>query len=177
MSAPVALPTSLPLRAAMEARDLTAVVDAFSADAVIHSPLTGRLTFRGREQIRATMQVILEVFDELHYTDELRDGDSAMLLASARVDGTDIDILDHMRLDQSGKIRELTVFFRPMPAIAVAMRLIGSGLGCRRSRARGQVIALMTRPLGLMTASGDRLGVRLIGPTLPSPPSATKEEP
>jgi SnoaL-like domain len=157
-------PTKLPLRAAMEARDLGAVVDAFAPDAIVRSPLTGRLTFQGREQIRPVMEVILEVFDDLRYTDELHGGDSAVLVASARVAGTDIEMVDHVRLDESGKIRELTVFFRPMPAIAVAMRLIGTGLGRRKSRVRAQAISLLTRPLGLMTRLGDRMAVRLVGP-------------
>jgi hypothetical protein len=159
-------PTKLPLRAAMEARDLAAVVDTFAPDAVIRSPLTGRLTFQGREQIRTVMQVILDVFDDLRYTDELHVGDSGVLVASARVAGDDIEIVDHLRFDESGKIRELTVFFRPLPAIAVAMRLIGTGLGRRKSRIRAEAVSLLTRPLGLMTRVGDRIGVRLVGPTL-----------
>jgi hypothetical protein len=159
-------PTKLPLRAAMEARDLAAVVDAFAPDAVIRSPLTGRLTFQGREQIHAVMQVILDVFDDLHYTDELQSRDSAVLVGSARVAGNDIEMVDHVRFDERGKVRELTVFFRPMPAIAVAMRLIGTGLGRRKSRARAAVISLLTRPLGVMTRIGDRIGVGLVGPTL-----------
>lgn len=166
MSALADRPTKFPLRAAMEARDLTAVVDAFAPDAVIRSPLTGRLTFTGHEEIGAIMQVVLDVFDDLRYTDELRTGDSGVLVASARIAGNDIEMVDHVRLDESGKIRELTVFFRPMPAIAVAMRLLGTGLGRRKSRVRAEVISLLTRPLGFMTRVGDRIGVRLVRPTL-----------
>jgi ketosteroid isomerase-like protein len=159
-------PIKLTLRTAMEARDLAAAQDAFTPDAVVRSPLTGRLTFNGREQIGAILQVILDVFDDLHYTDELHSDDGAVLVASARLGGTDIEMVDHMQLDENGKIRELTVFFRPLPAIAVAMRLIGAGLGRRKSRARAGVISALTRPLGLMTALGDRIGVWLVRPTL-----------
>jgi hypothetical protein len=166
MSALADSPVKLPLRAAMEAGDLAAVAVAFAPDAVLHSPLTGRLTFQGRDQIQAVMAVILEVFDDLRYTDELHGGDSGVLVASARVEGHDIEIVDHMRLDESGKIRELTVFFRPMPAIAIAMRLIGSGLGRRRSKMRARTISLLTRPLGLITGVGDRIGVWLVAPPL-----------
>jgi SnoaL-like protein len=159
-------PGRLAVRSAMEARDIAAVVDSFAADAVVRSPITGRLTFSGREQITALMGVILEVFEDLHYTDELRAGDLAYLSARARVGGTELEMVDQLRLDEDGKIRELTVFFRPMPAIAVAMRLIGSGLGRRRSAARGAAIAAMTRPLGLITEVGDRIGVGLVKSTL-----------
>jgi SnoaL-like domain len=126
---------TLPLRAGIEARDLAAVVDAFAPDAVVRSPITAALTFQGPEQIGAVFRVILDVFEDIRYTEELRSGDRALLIASARVDGTDIELVDHMRLDERGKIRELTVFFRPMPAIAVAARALGEGLGRRKSRA------------------------------------------
>jgi small-conductance mechanosensitive channel len=71
-----------------------------------------------------------------------------------------------MRLDETGKITELTVFFRPLPAIAVAMRLIGAGLGMRRGRARAALISGLIRPLELFTRVGDRVGVMLVRPTL-----------
>jgi len=159
-------PTTLPLRAGVEARDLAAVLDAFADDAVVHSPITDALAFEGYEQIGAVFRVILDVFDEIRYTDELRSGNSALLLASARVDGTDIELADHMRLDERGKIRELTVFFRPMPAIAVSARALGEGLGRRRSRARAGVISTLVRPLILLTRIGDRIGAQLVRPTL-----------
>jgi hypothetical protein len=150
----------------MEARDLSAVMDTFASDAVLRSPLTSGLTFQGREQIHAVMQVILDVVEDLRYTDELQSPDSAVLVASARIGGSELEMVDHMRFNDSGKISELTVFFRPMPAIAVAMRVIGSGLGRRKSAARGQLISALTQPLGLITRVGDRVGVRLVGPTL-----------
>ena len=110
--------------------------------------------------------VILDVFADIRYTDELRGADSALLIASAQVDGTDIELADHMRLDRDGKISELTVFFRPMPAIAVSARAIGEGHGMRRSRTRARVISMLIRPLVLLTRVGDRVGARLVRPTL-----------
>ncbi len=166
MPEPTQTAAMLPLRAGIEARDLAAVVDAFAPDAVVHSPITGALTFTGHEQIGAVFRVILDVFKGIRYTDELRGTHSAVLVASAQVDGTDIELVDHMRLDESGKISELTVFFRPLPAIAVSARAIGAGLGVRRSRSRARVISALVGPLVPLTRVGDRIGARLIGPTL-----------
>jgi ketosteroid isomerase-like protein len=155
-AAPAEETAKLDLRVAMERGDREAVLDAFAPDAVLRSPLTGRLTFSGRAQIGAVMGVVIDVFDDLRYTDQLVDGDRAVLVASARVNGTEIEVVDHMRLDEQGKIRELTVFFRP----------IGAGLGARRSRGRAAAISALTQPLGLFTAVGDRIGVALVKPTL-----------
>jgi hypothetical protein len=166
VSTPADGTAKLNLRTAMEEGDLEAVVDAFAPGAVLRSPLTDRLAFNGREQIGAVMRVVMDVFDDLRYTDQLDCGDRAVLVAAARVNGTDIEIVDHMRLDESGKILEMTVFFRPFPAIAIAMRLIGSGLGRRKSGGRGAGISALVQPLELLTAVGDRIGVALIKPTL-----------
>jgi hypothetical protein len=158
--------TAFPLRAAVEARDHRAAVEAFAADAVVRSPITGRRPFTGRDQIAALLGVILDVFEDIRYVDELGSGDSHVLVFRARVDGEEIEGVDHIRLDRDGKIREMTVFFRPMPAIAVAARVIGSGLGRRRSRMRAAVISTLSRPLAVMIRLGDRVGVRLVWPTL-----------
>lgn len=166
MSALADSPTKLPLRTAMEARDLSAVMDTFAPDAILRSPFTSSLAFQGREQIHTIMQLILEVYEDLHYTDEIQGPDSAMLLATTRVGGSEIHMVDHIRFDENGKITEVTVFFRPLPATAVAMRVIGSGLGRRKSAARGHLISALTQPLGLMTRVGDRMGVRLVRPVL-----------
>jgi SnoaL-like domain len=156
----------LPLRVAIETRDLTALADAFQPDAVLRSPLTDQLTFQGREQIAAVFEVILDVFDGLTYTDELRGDQTAVLVAQATVDGQSIEIVDHMRLSSDGRIRELTVFFRPLPASAVALRRIGSGLAQRTSSGRSTAISVLAAPLALMARAGDRVGVMLVKPTL-----------
>ena len=152
----------LPLRAAMEARNVAAVVDAFAPDAVLRSPLTARLTFTGHEQIGALAQVLVEVLDDLRYTDEACDGSTGFLAWCARIGGQEIEGVDLLRFGPDGKIREFTAFFRPLPAAALALRLIAAGLVRRKSPARATVVSSLTRPLAAMTRAGDPIGVRLV---------------
>jgi hypothetical protein len=156
----------LALRKAMEARDHAAVLDAFASDAVVRSPITGRFTFSGREQLERLFAAVLEVFNDIEYTDELRNGDTAVLVAKATVDGTPIELVDHLLLDADGKIRELTVFFRPLPAIAVAARALGSSLLRAERPWRARIVSVVARPLILFTRSGDALALRLVLRTL-----------
>jgi hypothetical protein len=156
----------LSLRVAVENRDLAALAEAFAPDAVLHSPITSKLTFTGRDQIAAVFEVILDVFDGLTYIDEVRQDELAILFARATVGGEEIEILDYMRLDAEDRIREMTVFFRPLPATAAALRLLGAGLGRRKSPRRGTLISVLTTPLALMARTGDGIGVRLVKPTL-----------
>jgi hypothetical protein len=150
----------------MEARDLDAAVDSFAPDAIVRSPFTAGLVFTGREQIRAVLAVILDGFGDLRYTEEVRGEDTAVLVSRARVGGQDLEMIDHMRLRPDGRIGEFTVFFRPLPATAAALRVIGAGLGRRKSRARAAVISALARPLGFMTRVGDGIGVRLVRSSL-----------
>ena len=156
----------LPLRAAMEAGDLTGVVATFAPDAVLHSPLTNALTFEGRQQIGIITGVILEIFEGFHYTDETRVDELAFLAWEARVSGQAIEGVDRIRFNDQGLIEDFTVFFRPLPATAAALRAIGAQLARRKSRRRGLLVSVLTAPLAFMTRAGDRLGVRLIKSSL-----------
>jgi ketosteroid isomerase-like protein len=158
-------PAKLPVRSAMEAGDADAALAAFAPDAVVRSPFTSRVTFSGHEQIRAVLEVAIAAFGELHYIDELRDGDRAVLVASARVGGRELQFVDHMLLDDQGKIREFTVFFRPLPATTAALRVFGTGLARPRGAARAALVSALARPLAFMAAAGDGVGVRLVRPT------------
>jgi SnoaL-like domain len=145
-----------------KARDATAIVDAFAPDAVFHSPLTEKLAFKGREQIAALTDVILDVFKDFRYTDEVFVENTGVLVSRAQVDGIEIEMVDHIRLGQDGKIEDFTVFMRPLPAAAAALRLIGARFGRRRRLTRAALISALASPLAFMTRVGDGIGVRLI---------------
>ena len=166
MSTPEQGSAQLPFRAAMEARDLPAVIDTFSPHAVLRSPFTEKLAFSGHAQIAALTQVLLDVIEELRYTDELIHADMGFLVGRGRVGGQTIEWVDHLRFDSDAKISELTVFFRPLPASAAALRVIGAALSRRRSPGRAAAVSALALPLALMTRFGDGVGTRLVGPSL-----------
>jgi hypothetical protein len=80
----------------------------------------------------------------------------------AKVDGQEIEFVDHLRFDSDGRIADITVFFRPLPATAAALRRIGARLGRRKSPMRGVVISVLAQPLALMTRIGDAIGAGLL---------------
>jgi SnoaL-like domain len=108
------MPAKSPLRLAMEARDVDAIVDAFAPDAEFRSPLTGKLVFKGRARIEAVAKVTLEVLEDFHYyTEEMVNDRTGFLVAQAQIDGLDVEIVDRIQFHPDGKIQTLTVFFRP----------------------------------------------------------------
>jgi len=119
-------------RRAVEARDLEAIAAAFARDAVLHSPVTFQ-PFEGRDAIRQLLGILLEVFQDFHYTDELEseDGTKALIFRT-RVGDRQVEGLDLIHFGESGLIRDLTVMVRPRSGLeallgAVAPRLAAAG--------------------------------------------------
>ena len=119
-------------RRAVEAHDLEAMMAAFAEDAVLHSPVTFK-PFEGRAAIRLLLAILVEVFQDFHYTDELESEDGTRALVfNARVGDRDLQGLDLIRFDGDGQIRDFTVMVRPRSALEallaeVAPRLAALG--------------------------------------------------
>ncbi len=152
----------MPFRAAMEARDRAAVVHSFTTDAILRSPISPKLIFQGGSEIDALYEAILNVFENLRYTDELRHGDVGILVLEARVEGVPIQVVEYMHFADDGRIRDLTAFFRPMPALALAARGLGRELGRRRGPLRSRLISALVSVLVVMSRVGDATVVRLV---------------
>lgn len=115
-------------RAAVERSDLGAMLDVFAEDAVLHSPVTFR-PFEGREAIRVLLGILLEVFEDFRYTDELQAADGTRaLIFRARVGAKDLEGLDLIRFDTAGRIRDFTVMVRPRSALEALLAAVGPRL-------------------------------------------------
>ncbi len=116
--------------AAVEKRDLEAMVACLADDAVLHSPVTHK-PFEGREAIARLFAILLEVFEDFRYTDQLEAEDGSLgLIFRARVGDREVEGLDLLRFDEAEAIRDFTVMVRPRSGLevlfqAVAARLAG----------------------------------------------------
>jgi hypothetical protein len=122
-------------RCGVEAHDLEAMMAAFADDAVLHSPVTFK-PFEGRAAIRQLLGILLEVFEDFQYTDELESEDgTGALVFEARVGERDLQGLDLIRFDESGLIRDLTVMVRPRSALEALLAEVGPRLAGQRGAA------------------------------------------
>ena len=121
-------------RRAVEARDLDQMMDAFAEDALLHSPVSFK-PFEGRAAIRQLLGILLQVFREFRYTDELvSEHGTRALIFRARVADRELEGLDLIRFGNSGLIEDFTVMVRPRSALEalfgeVASRLAAPGEG------------------------------------------------
>lgn len=114
-------------RAAVERRDHDAMVDALADDVRFNSPVAFA-PFVGRETVGEVLRAVMGVFDDFAYTDELAAGeDTVALIFRTRVGDKLVQGLDLLRLDDDGKVRELTVMVRP----ASALMALGEAMGPR----------------------------------------------
>ncbi|MGD8696303.1 MAG: hypothetical protein PVJ12_04260, partial [Gammaproteobacteria bacterium] len=95
---------------------------------VLYSPVSFQ-PFRGKKAIGGLLFVLMEVFEDFRYTDELdaEDGTQALVF-QAGVGGRELQGVDLLRFDDTGRIRELTVLVRPMSGLQALMEAVGPRL-------------------------------------------------
>jgi hypothetical protein len=155
-------PTPTPFRAAFEARDLDGIIAALAPDVVLRSPIFD-VPFEGQDDLRDLFGALLEVIWPLTYLDEIP-GDPHVLHFTAELKGTTVEGVDLLRFDDEGRVKEITVFFRPLAAVAAFMSATGPALARRRSGAGlAATIRAANAPVTAMMRTAAAAGPRMIG--------------
>jgi hypothetical protein len=154
--------TPTPLRAAFEARDHDGIVAALAPDVVLRSPIF-EVPFEGIDEASDLFAVLLEVLWPVTYLDEIP-GDPHILHFTGEIKGKTLEGIDLLRFDERGRVKELTVLFRPFPAIAAFLSATGPKLGRRRGGSgRAAVLRVAGAPLGFLMRRTAADGPRLLG--------------
>ena len=117
-----------PFQVAVEARDLTAMIETLAPDVTFHSPVTFK-PFEGRDTVGAVLGAVLEVLEDFEYTKELAGDGTLALVFQARVGDREVQGLDLLTLDSDGLIEDLTVMVRPLSATQALADAMGRRLG------------------------------------------------
>lgn len=153
-----------PLRRAIESRDLDAMIETLAPDVVFHSPLITE-TFEGRDQVADLFRVLVDAVlfgGDVHYTEELADDDTAVLVFSLNVKGRRVEGVDVLKHDDRGKIKEMTVFLRPLPGATAVAQALSPRLAGGDSRVKAGFAGLGIRPLAGLSKLFDRIGSRTV---------------
>ena len=111
-------------RAAVEARDVDAMVASLAEDVVFSSPVVFA-PYRGRTAVGGLLRCVMRVFEDFRYTDELHSAGQTALVFTARVGDRELQGIDLGTTNAEGLVTALTVFVRPMSgatALAKAMQ-------------------------------------------------------
>ncbi|MDT0483970.1 nuclear transport factor 2 family protein [Streptomyces doebereineriae] len=153
-------------RSAEERGDVDAAVACLSRDVVLSSPLTEQFRFEGLDQLRSFLTSAFTAVKDVRYHTQTGEGDVYALVYRAQVGSQSFEEVQLLRLDDEARIKEITLFGRPMPALTALMTILGPELA--RQQGRPGLAALMrasTMPIHAMVTFGDRSMVPKTRPT------------
>jgi hypothetical protein len=150
-------------RTAGERGDADAVSALLAADVALHSPLTERVRFAGRDEVTAMHRDIFTVLEELTTGEPLARHNTRSFTFRARVRGVELNAMVLAEFNDDAKITDLTLFGRPLPATAALFAALPPRVSARRrGRAMGALVAVVARPIALVVRTADRLAPRFL---------------
>jgi hypothetical protein len=117
-----------PFRRAAEAGDVDLMTETLREDVVLHSPVLFR-GFEGRDAVGMVLTHVAGVLEDLAYTDEALGDGTVVLRFEAKVGDLELEGIDHLTLDEEGRVADLTVFMRPMSALTAFNERMAVRLG------------------------------------------------
>jgi hypothetical protein len=110
---------------ATEAADVDGFMATLTADVEVVSPISGRMVFRGEDDVRILLSAVYETLDGLRWTTVVGDGESRVAVGEARILGvrmTDAMVFD---LAPDGRIRRIGPHLRPWLALTLFALILG----------------------------------------------------
>ena len=129
-------------RAASEAQDVDGVIATLAPDAELVSPISGRLVFRGTDDLRALFTALFATVARFDWDREVGDGPVRVLIGSAAVGPFELTDAMVVELDGEGRILRFRPHLRPWLALTV----LALTLGPRVARHPGVVRRALRRP-------------------------------
>lgn len=150
--------TTVRMRRAAEARDTAGVMEAMADGVTLRSPITDQVVFRGRQEVSEILGFVFDVLEDIDYFADIGDQQTRALFYTARVGTEPVEEAMRIGLDDAGLIRELTIFYRPLPGLASFAAALAPRVANRRhGRFRAVLARLLITPLALFTRLGERI--------------------
>jgi hypothetical protein len=111
--------------AASEANDIDRLVKTLAPDVELISPLSGRLLFRGRDDLRVLLGAVYGTLKGLCWSGQLDGGSTGFAIAQARTGPLRIDDAMVFELNPDGLIKRIRPHLRPWLATTVFALLLG----------------------------------------------------
>jgi hypothetical protein len=131
-------------RAASETNDIDAIMETLAPDAELVSPLSGRMVFRGKDDLRALLTAVYGALKGFRWTEETGDGKLRVVLGDGRVGPARIGDAMVFELDDDGRIARIRPHLRPWLGLTTFALVVGP----RLARNPGVVIRALRGPRG-----------------------------
>jgi len=128
-------------RTASEAGDIEALMSAFGPDPEVVSPISGRMVFRGRDDVRHLLTAVYGTLADLRWSEPIGSGDRRVLYGECRIGPVRMSDSMVFDLDSDGRIKTMRPHLRPW----LALTLFALVLGPRVARRPGVVRRALRR--------------------------------
>lgn len=110
--------TRHPYRVALESRDGAALQEVLHPDVTFYSP--GFVEpVKGRDNVMILFAALGDIFEDPQVVDELEGDGTRAIAFRMTVDGHPLEGVDHLQLDDSGRVVRITVSMRPLPSLQI----------------------------------------------------------
>ena len=109
--------------AAMQRKDLDAMLSHMAEDVILKTPLVAE-PFKGKSALRPVVEALLGVVDAFDFREIMQGSEHVSAFFGIRVGPTELDGVDYWRLNEAGLIQEMTVLWRPLPAVAAVNTML-----------------------------------------------------
>jgi hypothetical protein len=128
-------------RAASEQNDIDALMQTLTDDVELVSPLSGRMLFRGRDDLRILLGAVYGTVTELRWNRELGAGDVRVVIGEGRIGPLKLGDAMVLELAQDGRVRRIGPHLRPW----LALTLFALMLGPKLARHPGVLVRALAR--------------------------------
>ena len=112
-------------RLASEDNDIESLMDTLAPDVEVVSPISGRMVFGNREDVRVLLGAVYGTIDGLRWEEPVGEGERRVLFGSMRIGPlrmTDAMVFD---LGADGRIRRISPHLRPWLGLTVFAAVLG----------------------------------------------------
>ena len=129
-------------RAASEANDTDALLALLEPDAELISPISGRMVFRGTDDLRVLLSAVYGSLRGWHWQEEMGQGSLRVVSGEGKVGPFKLGDLMLFELSNEGKIRRIRPHLRPWLGLTGFAVLVGP----RLARHPGVIVRALRGP-------------------------------
>lgn len=118
-------------RAATEAGDIDAIMATLAPDVEVVSPISGRMVFRGQDDVRVLFAAVYGTLKGLRWSRTVGEGEHRVAVGSARVGPVKMTDAMVFELAADGSIRRISPHLRPWLALTLFALVLGPKVGRR----------------------------------------------
>jgi hypothetical protein len=116
-------------RAASEANDIDAIMETLTPDAELVSPISGRMVFRGQDDLRVLLGAVYGSIRGLRWSEEVGNAGMRVVIGDAAVGPVKLGDAMVFELSEDGRIRRIRPHIRPWLALTALALKLGPSIG------------------------------------------------